>query len=673
MRCQTLTTFFFTCSAALCVGQVNNLGEVVVTARRPMKEIGVSQTVLDSTVLKENMAQSLADVLAFNTPVFVKNAGRATLSTVAFRGTGPGHTQVSWNGLRINSPMVGMTDFSAIPAYFVDAATLLHGTSAVTETGGGLGGMVRLANKPDAPMGVALKYIQGVGSFTTFDEFLRLSYADSTWTTSTRVAFSSSPNDFHYINHDKKENIYDSDHNIISQYHPREKNRSGEYKDLQVLQEVYYNAGRRNRMGLNAWYVNTNRQLPVTTTDYGNSNAFDNRQREQTVRAVASWAHFRNTWRCVMRGGYVYTWLAYDYKRETAPGFWSTMTHSRSTVNTAYMQADADYNPNECWYFTANASMHRHRVSSADRTIATSDGDKANIGYHKGRTEVSAAVSAKWQPTPKVGLSAVARQELYGGKGAFIPAMFCDIVLCQRYNVLAKASVSRNHRFPTLNDLYFMPGGNPELKNEKGFTYDVGVSATVAKAACHTVDASATWFDSYISDWILWLPTTKGFFSPRNVKKVHSYGVEGRLNYTWQIATDVRLNISGTYAWTPSLNKGDAMSWADMSIGKQLPYVPRHSATVNSRLSWKSWGLLYQWCYCSKRYTMSSNEDIPGGVLPKYYISNVAVSKDFQFKPMDLQLKLNINNLFNRDYQTIMSHPMPGVNYEFFVAITPRL
>ncbi len=43
-----------------------------------------------------------------------------------------------------------------------------------------------------------------------------------------------------------------------------------------------------------------------------------------------------------------------------------------------------------------------------------------------------------------------------------------------------------------------------------------------------SLGASATWFDSYIDDWIIWLPTTKGFFSPRNVKKVHACGVEAK-------------------------------------------------------------------------------------------------------------------------------------------------
>ena len=61
--------------------------EVTVYGRRPMKEIGVQQTKFDSVVLKENIALSMADVLTFNSSIFVKNYGRATLSTVAFRGS----------------------------------------------------------------------------------------------------------------------------------------------------------------------------------------------------------------------------------------------------------------------------------------------------------------------------------------------------------------------------------------------------------------------------------------------------------------------------------------------------------------------------------------------------------------------------------------------------------
>ena len=39
--------------------------------------------------------------------------------------------------------------------------------------------------------------------------------------------------------------------------------------------------------------------------------------------------------------------------------------------------------------------------------------------------------------------------------------IFIDGILSKKGNIIAKASISRNYRFPTLNDLYFLPGGNP--------------------------------------------------------------------------------------------------------------------------------------------------------------------------------------------------------------------
>ena len=192
-----------------------NIKEVVVYGRRPMKEIGLQQTRFDSLALKENIALSMADVLTFNSSIFVKNYGRATLSTVAFRGTSPSHTQVTWNGMRINNPMLGMTDFSMIPSYFIDEASLLHGTSSVNEVGGGLGGSVKMATHALKQEGFGLQYVQGIGSFKTFDEFLRLNYGNKHWQLSTRAVLSTSPNEYKYRNHDKKENIYDEDMNIV--------------------------------------------------------------------------------------------------------------------------------------------------------------------------------------------------------------------------------------------------------------------------------------------------------------------------------------------------------------------------------------------------------------------------------------------------------------------------
>lgn len=676
--------YFIILSAVACGAYAQadgniSLRQVTVTARRPMKEIGVQKTPFDSAMLKENVALSMADVLAFNSSVFVKSYGRATLSTVAFRGTSPSHTQVTWNGMRINNPMLGMTDFSTIPAYFIDQASLLHGTSSVNETGGGLGGLVRLGTLPDVPEGFNAQYVQGIGSFSTFDEFVRVTYGNDHWSSSTRAVYSSSPNDYEYTNHDKKVNIYDDDHNIVGRYHPKERNRSGSFKDFHILQEVYYNTLRGDRFGVNAWFVNSNRELPMLTTDYGKASDFENRQREHTFRGILSWDHNRSNWRTGVKGGYVHTWMGYDYKREVAPDNWAVMTRSRSKVNTIYGQIDGEYNPARRWYFTANVSAHQHFVRSEDKNIILQEGGNGIVGYDKGRIELSGAFSAKWQATDRIGMSLVLREEMFGEKWApLTPAFFIDGLVARRGNVMLRASVSRNHKFPTLNDMYFLPGGNPDLRSEEGWTYDAGMSFDIGGESLESgsraiaLGGSVTWFDSYIDDWIIWLPTTKGFFSPRNVKKVHAYGIEVKGNMALRPAKGWLIDLNGSYSWTPSINEGEKMSPADMSVGKQLPYVPKHSASVTGRLSWQSWSFLYKWAYYSERFTMSSNDYTLTGHLPDYFMSNVSLEKGLSFKPLDMQLKLAVNNLFNEDYMSVLSRPMPGINFEFFIGIIPK-
>ena len=627
--------------------------DVTVWGRRPMKEIGTHETRLDSAVLKENIALSIADVLTFNSSIFVKSYGRATLSTVSFRGTGPSHTQVTWNGMRINNPMLGMTDFSMIPSYFIDDASLLHGSSSVNAAGGGLGGLVKLATRPSDLQGVGVQYIQGIGMFRTFDQFARFTYGGDRWRISTRIAYQTSKNDYKYRNRDKKENIYDDDRNIVGQYYPVERNRSGAFGDLHILQEAYYDTKRGDRFGASAWYVDSDR--------------------EHTLRGVLSWDHLRADWKLSAKAGYIRTRLSYDYRRDKGNGEMEPMTRSRSKTNTLYAQAEGEYSLGGKWFFTADISAHQHFVASADKNIISQEGDKRVVGYDKGRIELDGSLSAKWRPTERLGMSFVLRESMFGTKWTpLIPAFFADWLLSKRGNLLAKASVSRNYRFPTLNDLYFLPGGNPDLKSESGFNYEAGLSFAVGREEVCTLSGSASWYEQYIDDWILWLATAKGFMSPVNIKKVHAYGVELEADLGVALSPQWRLGLNGTFLWAPSINEGDPVSEADLSVGKQLPYEPEYSATATGRLAWRSWGLLYQWCYYSKRYTMSSNDTTLTGYLAPYYMSNVSIEKGFSFAWSDLTLKATVNNLFNEEYLSVLGRPMPRMNAEFFIGIRPK-
>ncbi|MBQ8545106.1 MAG: TonB-dependent receptor plug domain-containing protein [Alistipes sp.] len=650
-----------------------DIDEVTVVGNRPMKEIGLQQTKLDSALLKENISLSIADVLTFNSSIFVKSYGRATLSTVAFRGTEASHTQVTWNGMRINNPMLGMVDFSMIPSYFIDDASLLHGSSSVNETGGGLGGAVKLSTKAADAEGFGLQYIQGVGSFQTFDEFLRLTYGNTHWQLSTRVAYSSSPNEYKFTNREKKENIYDEDKNIIGQYYPTTRNRSGAYKDLHILQEAYYNTGRGDRIGLSAWYINSNRELPTLTVDYGSDKAFENRQREQTFRGILSWDHLRSDWKVGAKAGYTFSWMPYDYKRDVGNGTMASMIRARNRVSTVYGQVEGEYYVGKKWLFTASLSAYQHFAQNRDKNIITTEGDSRVVGYDKARVELSGAVSAKWKPIERLGATLTLREDMFGrDHSPIIPALFVDGVLSKRGNIVAKASVSRNYRFPTLNDLYFLPGGNKDLRKESGWSYDAGLSFAIGKSQSYSLSGSATWFESRIHDWIIWLPSPMGYYKPSNIALVHSYGVELKADFAVQLGQDWRMDVNATYSWTPSIDYGENLSEADRSYGKQLVYIPLHSAAATAALKWRSWSLLYKWCYYSERYTMSSNDIMLTGKLPEYFMNNLSLEKGFSTLWADLTLKGSVNNLFDEEYMSVLSRPMPGINFEIFLGITPK-
>ena len=532
---------------------------------------------------------------------------------------------------------------------------------------------MKLSTKPAKNEGFGVQYIQGIGSFSTFDEFLRLTYGDEHWQVSTRAVYSSSPNDYKYRNRDKKINVYDEDMNIVDQYYPIERNKSGSFKDLHILQEVYYNTGKGDCLGLNAWYINSNRELPMLTVDYGDDTEFDNRQREETFRGVLSWEHLREKWKLKAKAVYLYTWMAYDYKRDLGNGVMATMTESRSNINTVAGHVDGEYFLNDKWLFTVSLNANQHFVESRDKNIISQEGDRAVVGYDQSRFEMSGSISAKWQPISRLGMSVVLREELVGTKWSpIIPAFFIDGVLLEQGNITAKASVSRNFRSPTLNDLYTVPGGNPNLKSEHGWTYDAGLSFAVGREGLYSLTGSVSWFESFINDWIIWLPTTQGFFSPRNIKDVHAYGVEAQANLGLTLPKDWTIDLSGTFSWTPSINEGEPISAADQSVGKQLPYVPEFSSSVIGRLSWRKWTFTYKWCYYSERYTMSNNDVSFSGKLPEYFMSNISLEKLLTFKFMDLSLKGVINNLFDEEYLSVLSRPMPGIHFELFIGITPK-
>ncbi len=54
-------------------------------------------------------------------------------------------------------------------------------------------------------------------------------------------------------------------------------------------------------------------------------------------------------------------------------------------------------------------------------------------------------------------------------------------------------------------------------------------------------------------------------------------------------------------------------------------------------------------------------------------MNNVSLEKLFEWRRLDLSVKVAVNNLFNEEYLSVLSRPMPGTNFEIFFSVTPKL
>lgn len=144
-------------------------------------------------------------------------------------------------------------------------------------------------------------------------------------------------------------------------------------------------------------------------------------------------------------------------------------------------------------------------------------------------------------------------------------------------------------------------------------------------------------------------------------------GLEAMLSPNWQVGAD------GSFSWTPAINRGEPLSENDRSVGKQLVYIPEYSASLTGRLAYKSWRLVYKWCYYSERFTTSDNDRFSNITrITPYYMSDASLEKLFTFSWAYFSVKLSVKNLLNEEYQSVLSRPMPRMNFEVFLDIKPR-
>ncbi len=216
-----------------------------------------------------------------------------------------------------------------------------------------------------------------------------------------------------------------------------------------------------------------------------------------------------------------------------------------------------------------------------------------------------------------------------------------------------KLNLSRNSKIPSLNDRFWNPGGNPDLKNEYAYSIEAGYKLEHIIGSSIVIGSELNYFNNYIRNMIHWVPDEMFFWSAENAGSVNSTGLESAVSVKYNLS-DFSVNFNAGYSYT---NARDITSpeYSD----KQLIYVPKHQANGSLRLSYKN--IYSSWItnFTGSIFTTSNNT----GFIKDCTINSISGGYKLNFKNNYADLRIKIENIFNVSYQTIAYYPQPGRSY----------
>jgi outer membrane cobalamin receptor len=630
------------------------LPQVDVHADREfMKETaGMKETQVDSLVFIQKRNLTLSELLSENTPLFVKSEGRGALASASFRGTAASHTRVNWNGININSPMLGMVDFSLIPVFIIDDINLRHGNSSIADGAGGLGGSINLQNRADWNNIFNAAFIQGIGSYGSFDEYLQIGLGNKKIQWRTRLYHNQSENDFTFRNR------YKGDLENGKIINPIDTNKNAGYHRYGLLQEVYFQPASKHMVSAKWWAQQADRSIPQITSSESPDNSNINKQDITDHKLVVDWNFYGNSSQILFRTGYSKQNMDYVQRNQIEGDGFTPAIYSESSQSSLLNHAAYKYSVTKDLSLESNIDINYHSVQSMDSV--------SNLGYIKQRLEYSALLAARYSLADIINLNLMIRQDIINSSASpLVPFAGIDFIISEQYKLILKASVARNYHTPSLNDLYWQPGGNPDLLPEDGISYEAGLKKITSLGKTE-LSSEISAYHSKINNWIVWLPGITVPMEPLNIKKVRSRGLEANSKLDYEINA-LSLQIMAAYAYTSSVNQGDPLKWGDESIGKQLVYIPLHSGNLFFHLAYKGYSVGWQHNSYSERFTTTSNNPSKRDWLYPYFMNDLTLAKEFSISRWELLAEIKIYNLFDEKYHSVLSRPMPGRNFMFML------
>lgn len=592
----------------------------VVAPRLSHYAAGAKVQRVDSTTMQRYGLSDLGALLANETPVFVKSYGLGSLATTSFRGGSANHIAILWNGFNIGSPMNGQLDLSLLPIASAGAVSVQYGGSTALWGSGAVGGAIHLSNEAQFGRGLVLDGSVGMGSFGDRRQQARVAFSNQRSFTSITVFNADAQNDFTY------------EVRRARSTEQREQTNAA-FQQQGIIAEQHYRINERQRVNARVWYQRTEREIPPTRVQPTSSA----NQNDATLRTTAEWSRSGKTVSLAARAAYFderIDWYASD-PAAAAP------SHSRTVI----AEVESRMRPAE-----------GHTVDiGLNSTYAQATSD----GYPNGPRQGRAALFSMYRYQSKSGRSTASlsvRQEMLDGE-----LMPTTASVGGEHRLLpwltAKVQGSRVYRVPTFNDLYWRPGGDPQLLPEDGFSGDAGLVVKVQRGR-FTLRSELTAFSRSIRNWIIWLPGP-AYWSPRNVMEVWSRGVETDTEFAWRRQrTAIKLKVLTDHVVSTNEIPTSAN---DASVDKQLIYVPMYSGHARLSIEQGKAAVAFSMVYTGYRYTSTDNS----AYLDPYWLSNASASYSLTGKARwRATVFIHVNNVLDTQYEIMLNRPMPQRNYQ---------
>lgn len=579
---------------------INKLDEIILQGNfSPVINSGYEVQVIPDSIFSSSY-ESLGNLLQKQANFYFKQNGNGMVSSISLRGSSASQTGVYWNGIGVNSALNGQTDFNTLQANSFDQLEVRKGGGSVLFGNGSVGGAINLKDEVNFNHARQARVLLGLASYDTYFTQLTGIWSSDKFYAKISGGAQTSENDYPYLNTDLK-------------------NDNGAYVNYNLNATLGYKINELHTLRFNMSVFDNDRELSRTLSAESRA-----KLENQDQRFLLDWTYLGNRYTSSVKIAFLHEDFQYLFDKNVP-------------ANESVGSSDRLIGKYDFTYFLNNDMFFRSGLE-----FENAQGDGGNINGAS-RDDFTGYVLMHHEPWKKFMYNVSLRA---GVSSAYeVPIIYS---LDARYvftsSLSLRGAYSTNYRLPTFNDLYWEPGGNPELKPEFSSSGELGVEYQLKK-----INISAGWYFIKSQDLIQWRPVTQDFWSPVNIDNTTNHGLEFMASYNHVIGNHL-LALKASYDYTMA---------NDDATNKQLIYVPQHRAGGILDYSWNKWNFNYNLQYVGKVFITTTNTEN----IDDYLLSDISLGRSICKDLVTLNFK--VNNLFNINYQSVAFRPMPGRNYVF--------